>query len=194
MKVWDIVVHPDWNFNKEQYEADISMVVLQEEAEFTNQIQPVCLPAPSYDEVIGNGIVVGWGESETSLRNSEMKPKKVEIPAINSSFCYTRFPKLASFSSVHAFCGGYDGKGTAPCLGDSGGGFYLHDKNSSTWSVRGIVSGAIKDPIVGCDVNKYTLYTNVARFIEWINVVVEETKKISWKAVEFICKGSESST
>lgn len=194
VKVWDIVLHPDWNYNNEKYDADIAIVVLQELIEYNTQVQPACLPPPSFDEVVGNGIVVGWGESEYSERKAETKPRKVEIPAINSSFCYTKFPRLASFSSVHAFCGGYDNRATAPCLGDSGSGFYLFNNASSSWSVRGIVSGAIKDIVHGCDVNKYTLYTNVARFIDWINSVMKDTKEVAWKAIEFICRGSDFST
>jgi hypothetical protein len=58
--VWDIILHPDWNFNEEKFNADIAVVVLDKIVLFSRQIQSVCLPQPSLEEVTGNGFVVGW--------------------------------------------------------------------------------------------------------------------------------------
>lgn len=94
------------------------MIVMTNAVDFSRQIQPVCLPPFSYDEVGGVGVVVGWGKSENSGRNfHETKPNQLVVPAVNASHCYTTFHVLGSVSSNRAFCGGYDSEGRAPCLG-----------------------------------------------------------------------------
>lgn len=58
--VWEIILHPDWNINSEKYDADLAVVVLKEPVVFNANIQPICLPESSYEEVTGSGPVVGW--------------------------------------------------------------------------------------------------------------------------------------
>ena len=115
----DIILHPYWNFNDVRFDSDISIVVLQKRIEFTQQIQPVCIPQENYDEVTGIGTVVGWGKSDTSEGHNTI-PNQLIIPALNSSHCYTTFSLLSAVSSNSAFCGGYENEGRSPCLGDSG--------------------------------------------------------------------------
>lgn len=189
--VWSIVIHPDWNFNSEKYDADISVLVLTDSIEFSSTIRPVSLPSLSYSEVSGLGTVVGWGKSESSGQKLyDPIPSKVLIPAVNSSHCYTTFYQLGLASSNRHFCGGYENQGKAPCLGDSGGGFYIQDRSS--WIIRGIVSASLIDAGHGCDINKFSLYTNVARFVDWIAKVMKETSAVKWKSVELKCKQEDS--
>lgn len=190
--VWDIIIHRDWNFNTEKFDADISIIVLTNQIKFSPTIQPIKLPKPNFDEVSGVGTVVGWGKSENSGNKfHDTTPSKVLIPAVNSSHCYTTFHELGVASSNRHFCGGYENQGIAPCLGDSGGGFYIQD-SSSTWTVRGIASASIIDAKHGCDINKFSLYTNVARFIDWIEDIMNETREPNWSLVEFECKQDAS--
>jgi serine protease 7 len=184
----DVLLHPDWNFNAEKFDADISIVVLQREVEFSAQIQPVCIPQSNNDEVIGLGTVVGWGKSSL-LEDYDSIPNKLMVPAVNSSHCYTTFSLLSAVSSNRAFCGGFENQGRSPCLGDSGGGFYL---SYPSWNVRGIISASLVDFDYGCDINKFTLYTNVARFVDWINKTIEETQKITYQYVDFECESVEN--
>lgn len=183
--VSEIVIHEEWNSTSWRYNADIAIIVLMESIAFSKTIQPICLPEKNYDYVNETGIVVGWGKSEHSgLRNYDDTPSKVQIPAINDSYCLTKFPKLAQHADVGTFCGGYEYKGKAPCFGDSGGGFYLKSSVEGTWNVKGIVSGSLGDPVHGCGINYFQLYTNVARFIDWIAKVTNENE---WKYVDFDC-------
>lgn len=71
--------------------------------------------------------------------------------------------------------------------GDSGGGFYIQNLTEYSWNIRGIVSGSLVDFEHGCDINKFQLYTNVARFVGWILEVVQETKELAWDYVELNC-------
>lgn len=193
--VWDIVIHPDWNFNDRKFDADIAIAVLTEAVELSDEIQLVCLPQPSLDEVAHGtaevvGTVVGFGKSESSAKDfgaHSSTPNELLVPAVNSSHCYTTFDRLASISSNRMFCGGYEGQAKAPCSGDSGSGFYLFESSSNTWNVRGIVSASFLDFDLGCDVNMFSLYTNVARFIEWIKKTMEENREVIWSYIDFDC-------
>lgn len=190
--MWEINLHPDWNFNREHYDADIAIVILEAPTSWSNYIQPVCLPPQqSFNEVTGTGVVTGWGKSENSGRSShDTIPSKLEVPAINASYCYPTFPQLSQYSSHRMFCGGYENRSKAPCVGDSGGGFYLMGLSESyelIWIVNGIVSGAIYDQKFHCDINKFTLYTNVRRYVDWIWKVVNETMEVTWKNINFDC-------
>jgi Trypsin len=64
--VWEIILHPDWNWNSFKFDADISILVLRDPVVFSEKVQPICLPQQSDDEVVGLGTVVGWGVSEHS--------------------------------------------------------------------------------------------------------------------------------
>lgn len=187
--VWEVIPHPDWNFNEERFDADISIAVLTDRIEFSNAIQPICLPQASYEEVVGTGTVAGWGMSEHVAygRRHDSKLNQLVVPAVNSSHCYTTFYILGAVSSNRAFCGGYEYQGRAPCLGDSGGGFYLLDRSTSAWNVRGVISASILDFDNGCDINTFSIYTNVARFVDWIRSEIVRTRTIKWQFIEFNC-------
>lgn len=183
--VSEIFIHPRWNFTTEKYDSDISILALLNYVEFSDRIQTICLPTPNFKEVTGDGVVVGWGKSERSDGNFDTMPSKVKIPAVNASYCFSTFPQLAPAASVGLFCGGYINKNKAPCMGDSGGGFY--SKIKGVWNVKGIVSGSLPDIVGNCDINKFQFYTNVARYIEWITNVMEKTLDLVWKEVTINC-------
>ena len=56
------IVHEDWNINDPAYDADIALVVLENQIQFTDFVRPICLWA-QVDEinlVVGKvGVVVG---------------------------------------------------------------------------------------------------------------------------------------
>lgn len=183
--VWEIVLHPDWNFREEKFDADISLLALKDKIVLGDNIAVVGLPKISFKEVIGDGYVVGWGKSD-EYRIHDNMPNQVILPAVNSSHCYTTSYKLAAASSNRLFCAGYENQGKAPCKGDSGAGFYLKDENSS-WEVRGIVSVALYTFGYECDINIFTLFSNVARFVPWISSEVDRTKEVVWTFIEIDC-------
>lgn len=190
MLVSEIVIHPDWNYNDIKYDADLSIVLLERNTTFNVFIRPVCLPKQSDAYVTGTGTVVGWGKSETSGSTSSTMLSKLVVPAIDPSVCYTTVSELARYSSNRVFCGGYNNEGRAPCFGDSGGGFYLVDKER-LWTINGIVSGSLTAEKYGCDINKYSLYTHVAKFANWIDEVIIATMSVDYKYVDFNCEGRQ---
>jgi secreted trypsin-like serine protease len=165
----EIIIHPEWNANDFSYHADITIIVLSDSIEFSENIRAVCLPQKSFEKVTGSGFVFGWGQSK--LKHA-LKPKEIEIPVQSDAKCFMKYPQIAEIASSDTFCGGYENQGKGPCLGDSGGGLFFHDFTSSSWNVRGIISASILDNNRNCDLNKYQLYTNVARFIDWIDKIM----------------------
>lgn len=66
--------------------------------------------------------------------------------------------------------------GTAPCSGDSGGGLLIPRRKKTgeiVWALRGVVSlSLLKEKNVLCDVHQYTVFTDLAKYKNWIESVV----------------------
>lgn len=57
----NIKFHPDWKFNKGNYDADIAIVTLFGPVALTDTVQPICLPAQNDGVLIApDGIVVSF--------------------------------------------------------------------------------------------------------------------------------------
>lgn len=187
--VHEIVLHPDWKYNQDNFDADIAILVLAVEVEFNSFVRPVCLPSKNNDVVVGIGTVVGWGLTENSSGFYEPTPSELEEPVIDGNTCYTIVHRLGRYSSPQMFCGGFVNESKATCTGDSGGGFYFPDERS-IWTVRGIVSGGLRGSLGRCEVNAYTLFTNIAKYRSWITGVIERPS--DRVKVEFHCETSKN--
>ncbi len=44
----------------------------------------------------------------------------------------------------------------------------IKDKDNGRWTIRGIVSAAIRAPDGSCDLENYVIFNDVARHIDWI--------------------------
>jgi secreted trypsin-like serine protease len=186
----DIIIHDNWDYNVKAYDADIAVVILVEMVVFNHDIQPICLPKQSEAYPTGTGTIVGWGKSEhAGDKQHDTVLNELRQPAVDGYRCFSNAPQLAYAVSERTFCGGFVNQDKSACGGDSGGGFYFENSSSSMWTVDGIVSGGVIDRTngLGCSIKTYTLYTNVARFVEWITEVIKETKEVTWKFVDFKC-------
>jgi HGF/MSP/plasminogen-like protein len=185
--VQEIILHPDWNYESIDFDADISVLVLRDPVEFTDNVQPICLPQPSDDEVARKGFTVGWSlskQSEATGEDFDLTPNELEVLAVNNSDCIKAVRKVETPSSNRNFCAGFVNESKSAC----GGGFYLLDSSTKGFSLQGIVSASAKGrehPTHGCDIN---VYTNVAKFIDWIRSEMEKSKEVKWEEVEFECK------
>lgn len=75
------------------------------------------------------------------------------------------------------FCAGYT-NGTSTCQGDSGGGIAI--KVNGRWFLRGIVSfGVTRKGYVFCNPNTYSVFLDVAHYLEWIENNIEATRVVS---------------
>lgn len=188
--VWEIILHPYWRSNEKSFEADVAVVVLEQKVEFSDVIKPVNLPkANDYNEPVGCGVVVGWRKRNKFGYIRDTFPKELTIPIVKASHCQSIFPQLIEFASDSSFCGGYKNSSSSMCLGDTSSGIYFKDSTEESWNVGGFISATPLDKH-DCDINKYSLYTNLARFTDWINTTIHQTMDIVWKPVNFTCSES----
>ena len=188
--VSEIIIHPDWKHEDQKFDADLAVVVLGEKVGLSEFIQPVTLPPQSDGDVTGRGTIAGWGQSKNSMEFNgkyEETPMELEMPVVKPMRCLTRFPRLAEIASERMFCAGYDSETKGACFGDSGAGFYVADSSSEQFQVIGIVSSSLLADHT-CDVNKFSLYTNVGWFVDWIKDKMKETEEIQWKEDELRCR------
>lgn len=191
-EVKNIIIHPEWKKSGFNYHADIAMIVLKDEISYSDYIQPICLPLSNSKGIVDEGKIVGWGKSEaTFLTNDEHEntPKQADITAINNELCFLDQPELAKLSSVNTFCAG--GKNYGACsgilfcriklkqikhffAGDSGGGFYVLS-GEKNYVIRGIISASLINSQRRCNVETFSIYTDVSSFLNWIENRVNET-------------------
>lgn len=64
--VSQLIIHPEWNYADDRYDADIAIAVLIRTIIFTRYVKPICLwkTTNDYQDLIGrSGVVAGWGKS-----------------------------------------------------------------------------------------------------------------------------------
>ena len=115
---------------------------------------------------ISSGVVIGYGKSEDETKVHENIPKILDTPIHTNEHCFLEHQSLLKISSKRTFCGG-SGTGTGVCRGDSGGGLFVTD--GSAYYLRGIVSSSIIGGRYGCDVDVYSVFTDVTKYTDWIN-------------------------
>ena len=165
--VQSINIHPDWNTLTEPFDADIAVLVLEREVIFSELIHPICLASIQVTTVM-TGIVVGYGRSEDTTKIHENIPKAIETPIHTNEHCFLENSSLVKISSERTFCGG-TGTGVGVCRGDSGSGLFV--ANGSAYYLRGIVSSSIIGGRYGCDVDTYSVFTDVTKYAKWIKAI-----------------------
>lgn len=162
--------HPHDNYihDDDLNDADIAILTLKKVLIFSEYIIPICLwkDVNDLERVVDQeGIVAGWGVTETG---STSVPTFIKAIIVSRKSCRDNFEKMLPQNS-RVFCG--DGRGSAPCNGDSGSGFVL--KRANQYYLRGIVSKGQQDPItLICNVNKFAIYTDVAPFRFWMREIM----------------------
>jgi secreted trypsin-like serine protease len=162
--VQSINMHPDWNPHAESFDADITVLVLESEVVFTTLIQPICLP-DSNVTAINKGVVIGYGKSEDETKVHENIPKIIDIPIHRNEDCFLNNYLLAKLSSRRTFCGG-TGTGVGVCNGDSGSGMIVTD--GTAFYLRAIVSSSLLNANRECNVDTYSVFTDVTKYVDWI--------------------------
>lgn len=171
----EIFIHPDWNPFVPRYDADIAALVLDadDQIPYTRYIRPICLSSSELDAK--EGFVTGWGESEDKRKEHENLPKQIKIPIEPNETCFLESSEFAKIASTRTICGG-SRNNSGPCRGDSGGGLFVRVGN--VFYLKGLVSASLLNA-GQCDVTNYALYTNVDKFIDWIENPTEESASSS---------------
>uniref|UniRef100_A0A1I8JT28 Peptidase S1 domain-containing protein n=1 Tax=Anopheles arabiensis TaxID=7173 RepID=A0A1I8JT28_ANOAR len=169
--VQDIILHPEFNSNS--FNNDIALLKLSTNITMTKYVQPVCLWTMDSNQemIVGkNGTIVGFGLNEHDVVSDQLKQALVGV--VDALTCIKS--DRAAFGPVltsEMFCGkGRTGVGA--CNGDSGGGMFF--EVGGKWFVRGLVSFTSLRGNTGlCDPLKYTAYTDVAKYLEWIKQYID---------------------
>ncbi|XP_070821939.1 suppressor of tumorigenicity 14 protein homolog isoform X2 [Chaetodon trifascialis] len=153
-----IISHPD--YNQMTFDYDIALLELSEPLEFTNTIQPICLPSSSHVFPAGMSCwVTGWGALREGGRAAQLL-QKASVKIINDTVC-----NIVTEGQVTSrmLCSGFLAGGVDACQGDSGGPLACFEE-SGKWFQAGIVSWG-----EGCARrNKPGVYTRVIKLRDWI--------------------------
>ncbi|XP_076839304.1 coagulation factor X [Brachyhypopomus gauderio] len=161
-----VLVH--MSYVPETYHNDIALIKLVKPIKFTKFILPACLPDRDFAERVlmqqDDGMVSGFGRLYEGGPQSSVL-QKLTVPFVDRATCMesTKF-KISN----RMFCAGYDKETKDACQGDSGGPHVTKYKN--TWFATGVVSWG-----EGCArKGKYGVYTQVSKYIKWIETVMEK--------------------
>lgn len=117
--VTQFIVHPEWNFNDERFDADIAIAVLLKTITFSTFVKPICLwtYSTSFEDLIGKkGTVVGWGKTESkAVSNNE--PRFTEVFVVSQLTCLKSNTLFNKITSDRTFCAGDIKDRSAPCTG-----------------------------------------------------------------------------
>ncbi|XP_065312787.1 trypsin-like, partial [Gordionus sp. m RMFG-2023] len=153
--IYKIIIHRD--FNVINADNDIAIIVLKDSADFSDNIQPICLPSKDIDE-IKKCYSSGWG---STYRNSGQSRyiKQVCLPLIPWKDCKDIYGNDLTKNMI---CAGDIKRGVIDtCEGDSDGPLMCY---TNKWEVYGITSWGY-----GCgEPNNPGVFTDINRFIDWI--------------------------
>ncbi|XP_028971322.1 serine protease hepsin isoform X1 [Esox lucius] len=144
---------------------DIAVLALAQPLQFTDCIQPVCLPHYGQRLIDGQmGTVTGWGNVGYYGNLADVL-QEANVPIINDAVCNAP-DYYDNQITTSMFCAGFEKGGTDACQGDSGGPFVAQDclSKASRYRLLGVVSWG-----TGCaTAKKPGVYTRVSRFLPWI--------------------------
>ncbi|XP_053317855.1 coagulation factor XII [Spea bombifrons] len=156
------ILHEKYDENTFQH--DIALVRLKSTtdacAEFTQFVQPICLPQNVADRV-KQCTVVGWGHQYHGADEYALFLQEARIPIIPNTQCQS--PDVHGNKMLSGMmCAGVMAGGVDACQGDSGG--PLVCEVDGKIELHGIVSWGS-----GCgEENKPGVYTDVSSYIDWI--------------------------
>ncbi|XP_065073631.1 CLIP domain-containing serine protease B4-like [Ochlerotatus camptorhynchus] len=169
MSIDKIIVHEDYDPQSKAQYNDIALIRFTRDVIMTSFISPICLPidnAQRSRNIVGTkGMAAGWGRTENAT-TSHLK-LKVELEFKELKSCSNTYkPSGVILRDTQMCAGGVRGKDT--CSGDSGG--PLMKQITANNYLYGIVSfGPNKCGTKGVP----GVYTNVAKYIDWIESKLE---------------------
>lgn len=163
-----LFVHEEYT-NQPSHRNDVALIKLNRTANFTEYVQPACLPTPEF-LIRSDGErcqVSGWGVTDLSKGQASAANilQYVTVPTMPNNVCSLRYNKRRPyFVEDLMFCAGYRRGGKDSCSGDSGGPYVCRNIDGR-YAVAGIVSFGI-----GCAHKVYPgVYANVRHYVPWIS-------------------------
>ena len=181
-------MHP--HYHDDFKDNDIALVKLSTKVTLGKYVRKVCLPEQKngstyQDSVISGrrGHVAGWGATQI-LNPGELDTpdpeKSSSLELLSAQFQIQDMERCRNstdyrFNESINFCAGSDKPGVGICRGDSGGPFVVNmlQGGAMKWVALGLVSWG-----EGCGIyGRYTFYTKLAPYIDWINQQTKHEKR-----------------
>ncbi|XP_036098820.1 enteropeptidase [Molossus molossus] len=153
-----IVINP--HYNKRSKDSDIAMLHLEFKVNYTDYIQPICLPEEN--QVFPPGricSIAGWGKLFHQGPTANIL-QEADVPLISNEKCQQQMPEYSITENM--VCAGYQEGGIDSCQGDSGGPLMCQENNR--WFLAGVTSFGYKC----AQPNRPGVYARGSRFTEWI--------------------------
>ncbi|OWK62716.1 Enteropeptidase [Lonchura striata] len=157
-----IIINP--HYMKQTKDSDIALMHLQHKVQYTDYIQPICLPEKNQQFLPGiNCSIAGWGNIRNGGPSSNIL-QEAEVPLLSNEKCQQWMPKYNITENM--LCAGYDMGGIDSCQGDSGGPLTFEDGDK--WFLVGVVSFG-----EGCALPQQPgVYVRVTMFVDWIKNII----------------------
>ncbi|XP_050027683.3 coagulation factor IX-like [Dermacentor andersoni] len=164
VRIEKVLTHPD--YDSDSQDADVALVKLDSDVEFSDYVRPVALGDPDFVEKEFfskpdvHGVVSGWGRTDEADHSKVLQ--EIRVPIKTAVVC-----KASTELEVtdNMFCAGYS-KGRThrdTCEGDSGSPFV--GESNGKFYVVGIVSFGEQSCL---SKGKYGFYAKVHKFTPWI--------------------------
>ncbi|XP_072369234.1 enteropeptidase isoform X1 [Scyliorhinus torazame] len=157
-----ILMNP--HYNKRSKDSDIALMHLVAPVNYTEFVQPLCLPARKQQFLPGGMCyIAGWGAvAENGPPASVLQ--EAEIPLVSNQKCQKQLPQYNITENM--MCAGYEEGGVDTCQGDSGG--PLSCKQGNEWFLAGVTSFGH-----GCGLpHSAGAYARVTEFVDWIQEIL----------------------
>ncbi|XP_006216822.2 enteropeptidase [Vicugna pacos] len=153
-----IVINP--HYNRRRKDSDIAMMHLEFKVNYTDYIQPICLPEEN--QVFPPGricSIAGWGTVAYQGPPADVL-QEADVPLLSNEKCQQQMPEYNITANM--VCAGYEEGGVDSCQGDSGGPLMCEENNR--WFLAGVTSFGYQCALP----NRPGVYVRVPRFTEWI--------------------------
>lgn len=170
MELEKVIIHK--HYDNYDTTNDIALLRVKGKIDFTQYVQPACLPNPANKErdyKTGTPTIIsGWGEID--VKNPDdmwpgRSPSKLHAamaPLMSSSYCASSSVYGSGFDDQAMICAGYKEGGVDSCQGDSGGPLVAEVDGKMT--LLGVVSWG-----AGCaSAGLPGVYTFVANYVDWV--------------------------
>ncbi|XP_064479513.1 chymotrypsinogen A-like [Ornithodoros turicata] len=173
-KVSKIIRHPAYFAHSK--DSDISLIKLRTPVNFTDHVQPICLPKNMFSvPAIGSKCyTTGWGLTKGTGHWTRLKQTPVVIMPFES--CDTE--AIASYGKTRrrSICGTAPNGVAGACSGDSGGPLVCQNQHG-TWTLHGVSSLVTTNSVIEalCGMGDHPVWVRVSAFLSWIQDAVRST-------------------